>query len=167
MNEILLVDRGAWFVAFIASFLIWIMFGGLLVLWLVDGRIKKEQALHAFLAALIAWVVAEMLKNLIPSIRPFQINGYVPLTFTIPTDSSFPSSHAAATFAMATSVWLHNKKLGIIFMVGAVLTCVGRIIANVHYPFDVATGGFLGIASSVVVARLHLGKLISGGKSKP
>ena len=114
MNEILLVDRGAWFVAFIASFLIWIMFGGLLVLWLIDGRIKKEQALHAFLAALIAWVVAEMLKNLIPSIRPFKINGYVPLTFTIPTDSSFPSSHAAATFAMETSVWLNNKKLGII-----------------------------------------------------
>ena len=69
MNEALLVDKGAWIVTFMASFLIWIMLGGLLVLWLIDGRIKKEQALHAFLSALIAWVIAEMLKNLIPSVR--------------------------------------------------------------------------------------------------
>src|SRR3990172_133041 len=126
MNEALLVDKGAWIVTFMASFLIWIMFAGLLVLWLIDGRIKKEQALHAFLSALIAWVIAEMLKNLIPSIRPFKIYGNTPLTFTIPTDNSFHSSHAAATFAIATSVWLHDRRLGMIFVMGAILTCAGR-----------------------------------------
>jgi membrane-associated phospholipid phosphatase len=165
MNEILLVDKGAWLVAFIASFLIWIMFGGLLVLWLIDGRIKKEQALHAFLSALVAWSIAEMLKNLIPSSRPFELYGYTPLTFTIPADNSFPSSHAAATFAMAGSIWLHDRRLGLVFTVGAVLTAIGRVLANVHYLFDVVTGSGLGIISALVVARLHLGKLI-GGKKK-
>jgi len=115
-----------------ASFLIWIMFAGLLVLWLIDGRIKKEQALHAFLSALIAWVIAEMLKNLIPSVRPFKIYGNTPLTFTIPTDNSFPSSHAAATFAMAASIWLHDRRLGMVFVIGAILTCAGRVLASVH-----------------------------------
>ncbi len=166
MNEILLVDKGAWIVAFIASFLIWIMFGGLLVLWLIDGRIKKEEALHAFLSALLAWIIAEMLKNLVPSARPFQINGYSPLTFTVPTDNSFPSSHTAATFAIATSMWLHNKKLGIVFALGAILTGVGRVLANVHYLFDVATGGLLGIVASVVVFKLHLGRLIGRKQNK-
>jgi undecaprenyl-diphosphatase len=166
MNEALLVDKGAWIVAFMASFLIWIMFGGLLVLWLIDGRIKKEQALHAFLSALLAWLIAEMLKNLIPSVRPFKVYGYAPLTFTVPMDSSFPSSHAAATFAMAASVWLHNRRLGTIFVFGAILTGVGRMLANVHSLLDIMTGGVLGAASAVFVARLHLGKLISGGKIK-
>ena len=166
MNEALLVDKGAWIVTFMASFLIWIMFGGLLVLWLIDGRIKKEQALHAFLSALFAWVIAEMLKNLIPSVRPFKVYGYAPLTFTIPMDSSFPSSHAAAAFAMAASVWLHDKRLGTIFAIGALLTGIGRILANVHSFLDIVTGGVLGIVSAVFVVRLHLGKLLSGGKSK-
>lgn len=167
MNEILLVDKGAWLVTFMASFLIWIMFGGLLVLWLIDGRIKKEEALHAFLSALLAWVIAEMLKNLIPSVRPFKTYGYAPLTFTVPTDNSFPSSHAAAVFAMAASVWLHDRRLGAVFTIGAVLTSLGRMLANVHYLFDIVTGGALGVVSAVVVARLHLGKLIAGKQSKP
>ena len=162
MNEILLIDKGAWLVAFMASFLIWIMFAGLLVLWLIDGRIKKEQALHAFLSALIAWVIAEMLKNLIPSVRPFKIYGNTPLTFTIPTDNSFPSSHAAATFAMAASIWLHDRRLGMVFVIGAILTCAGRVLASVHYIFDVLTGAVVGIVSAVFVAKLHLGNLIAG-----
>jgi undecaprenyl-diphosphatase len=156
MNEFLLVDRRDWLITFLASFLIWMMFGGLLVLWLIDGKIRKEEAIHAFLAGAGAWIIAEMVKNLIPSIRPFEINGYSPLTLTIPSNNAFPSSHCAAAFGMAFAVWLHDKKLGIIFLVGAILVGVGRVLANVHYPFDVFGGALIGFVVAMVARRLHV-----------
>jgi len=166
MNEILLLDKGSWLIAFLASFLIWIMFGGLIVLWLIDGRIKKEQALHAFLAATFAWLVAEMLKTLIPSTRPFALNGYSPLTFTVPTDNSFPSSHEALSFAMASSIWLHDKKLGTAFVIGAILVGAGRVLANVHFVSDIVAGAGIGIIIALAVFKLHLHQLFSPKSKK-
>ena len=156
MNEFILTNQGGWLITFLASILIWIIFAGLLVLWLVDGKIKKEQAIHAFLAAAFAWTIAELIKTLIPSIRPFKLNGFTPLTLTVPSDGAFPSSHTAAAFAAAITVFLHNKKLGLIFISGAVLVGLGRFIANVHFLFDILGGGVIGAVIALVVEKLHL-----------
>jgi membrane-associated phospholipid phosphatase len=166
MNEFLLIDEKDWLITFLASFLVWVMFGGLLVLWIVDGRIKKEQALHALIAAAAAWIVAEIVKNLIPSIRPFQIYGYSPLTLTIPNGNSFPSSHAAAVFGMAFSVLFHEKKLGIIFTIGALLVGLGRILAHVHYAFDIFGGALIAFVVAMLLQKLHVGKLLSASRKK-
>jgi len=143
-------------VTFLASFLVWAMFFGLIVLWVVDGRVKKAQALLAFFASLISWTTAQMIKNVFPSIRPFIVNGENPMTITIPSDAAFPSGHAAFAFALAVTIYLHNKKLGIIYILGAVLVCLGRVWANVHYPIDVLSGAILGIAVSLAIEKLHL-----------
>src|SRR3990172_9406950 len=100
-------------VTFLASFRIWVLFFGILILWLVDGRIKKEVALHAILATVLAWTVAEMIKSFLPSIRPFNINGLTPLTLTVPIGGAFPSGHTASAFAASTSIFLHKKGLGL------------------------------------------------------
>ena len=47
-------------ITFFASYLIWIMLGGLFVLWFIDGKIKKEQALHALIAFFIVFVVTHL-----------------------------------------------------------------------------------------------------------
>ncbi len=125
MNEVV--------VTFFASFLIWFMFLGLAVLWVVDGSIKKEQVLHALASSMIAWVFAEMLKSFIPTTRPFFLNGLKPLTLTIPNGYAFPSSHAAVAFALAVTIWLHNKKIGAFYLIAAVLVGAARIVANVHF----------------------------------
>ena len=147
------------FVTFIASFLIWFMFAGLIILWFVDGRIKKEQAFRAFAAALLAWVIAQMLKSLLPSVRPFLVNGDLPLTFTLHFDNAFPSSHSAIAFSLALTLWLHNKKLGIIYLLLAVLVAIGRVTANVHYVLDVIIGSMIGTMVAVVVEKLRLFRL--------
>lgn len=138
-----------------ASFLVWFLFAGLAILWLIDGKIKKEQALHAFYAALVAWAASTMIKSLIPISRPFFSNGEIPLTLTIPIDNSFPSAHSAVAFSIALSVYLHNKKYGLIFIAIAVLVGLGRILSNVHYPLDVAAGILIGAASAFVLEKLH------------
>ncbi|MBU0572471.1 phosphatase PAP2 family protein [Patescibacteria group bacterium] len=151
-------------ITFLASFLIWFMFAGLIILWFVDGRVKKEQALRAFAAALLAWVIAQMLKSLLPSVRPFLINGELPLTLTFHFDNAFPSSHTAIAFGLAITLWLHNKKLGIVYIALAFLVAVGRVFANVHYILDVVIGSMIGTMVAVVVSKLRFFRLLKTKK---
>ena len=98
-------------ITFLASFLIWVMFAGLLVLWIIDGKIKREQVLHALIACIFAYLISLMIKEFFPMPRPFELNGERPLTITVHSDGAFPSSHAAVAFALGVTVWLHNKKI--------------------------------------------------------
>src|SRR3989337_230213 len=135
MNPEVLSSTSSLVIALLASASIYFMFLGLFVLWIIDGRIKKEQVLHALLAVILVWIITEIIKSLIPIPRPFRTNGLPPLTLTIPSDNSFPSFHAAAAFSLATSIWLHDKKMGIGFIVFACFVAWGRILGNVHFLF--------------------------------
>lgn len=148
------------FITFIASFLIWIMFAGLLVLWVIDGRIKKEQVLHALFSAFVGWLITELIKSLINTRRPFITNGGEPITITTPEDEAFPSGHSTAAFAVAVSIWLHDKKIGAIYMFSAFLVALGRILANVHYPLDTIVGALIGTLTSVTFDKVHLFSLL-------
>ena len=156
MNQILFSN----ITIFLASFLIWFMFAGLIILWVIDGRMRKEQVLHTILAMLIAWTLSTMIKSLFPSPRPFEVNGAMPLTLTTPSGGSFPSNHAAVAFSLAVSIWLHNKKVGNYFLILAVLVGTGRMLGNVHYFLDILGGAVLGIITAVGVEKLHLFKLL-------
>jgi undecaprenyl-diphosphatase len=143
-------------ITFLASFLIWFMFFGLLILWVSDGKIRKKQVIHALLASLLAWMVAEAIKYCFPTIRPFLINGNSVKTLTIPRDGAFPSSHAAAAFALAVTIWLNDKRVGWLYLIFAGIVGIARIIANVHYLADILGGALLGITTSFVIEKVHL-----------
>lgn len=148
-------------ITFFASYFIWIMFLGLFVLWVVDGRIKKEQALHALIASLIVWVVTHMIKGFFPVARPFVENGNAVGTFTVPQSASFPSTHSAAAMSIAVTIWLHDKKVGSVYLLAGLLVGVARILANVHYPIDIVAGGIIGILTGFSVEKLHVYKLLT------
>lgn len=71
---------------------------------------------------------------------------------------SFPSGHAAAAFAVATSLWLDGDRppatrgavLG-----GAALVGVLRVAAARHFPSDVVVGAAMGIASAIVIHEIR------------
>ena len=151
---------------FLASFLIWLLFLGLAVLWIYDGKKWKEIALHAFIASIVAWVLSQIVKDIMPALRPFKINGYPPLTLITPGDSSFPSVHAALAFAIATSIWFHDKKVGAIYIISASFIALGRVLTNVHYPVDVIAGAIVGSGSAILVDKLHPNKLIKYRKKR-
>jgi len=132
------------------------MFVSLLVLWVIDGRIKKEQVLHAFLASLISYIVTLVIKGLLPAARPFELNGKQPLIVLVHTGGAFPSLHTAVAFALAFSIWLHNKKIGTIFLIMAVFVGLGRIWGNVHFLADILGGIVIGITTAYIIKRLHL-----------
>ena len=147
-------------ITFLASFLIWFMFGGLLILWVIDGRIKKEQVVHAVASSFLAWISAELIKSLIPMERPFLLNNLPTLTLTVPAGGSFPSAHSAVAFALAITIWLHNKKIGTLYLLAALAIGIGRVFGNVHYPLDILAGAILGSFVAFATEKLHLSKFI-------
>jgi len=152
-----MIEKGI--IEFLASFLIWLMFAGLLVLWFVDGKIKKEQVIHALAACFFAWLASVILKGVFQTTRPFLVDGVAALTLTIPQSGAFPSNHTAVAFALATTIWLHNRKVGWFYLISALVVGVARILANVHYPVDILGGAILGIFTSFAVEKIHFRKL--------
>ncbi|OGM05780.1 hypothetical protein A2125_01200 [Candidatus Woesebacteria bacterium GWB1_43_5] len=147
-------------ITFLASVLIWFLFLGLLILWVIDGKIKREAVLHALFAVVLVWLLTLAVKNLFQIERPYLLNGGDVLTLTSPLDASFPSTHTAIAFALATAIYLHDKKNGLVFFWGAFLVAVGRILANVHYPFDTIAGAALGILVAWFTGKAHLFKML-------
>jgi hypothetical protein len=65
---------------------------------------------------------------------------------------SFPSGHAAASFATAMVLQEHyGWKLGLPFFAVATYTAASRIVDNKHWASDVTFGAFMGVASGRTV----------------
>jgi undecaprenyl-diphosphatase len=71
----------------------------------------------------------------------------------LPTDPSFPSGHAATSFAGATMLALLVPRLAPGFYVLAVAIAFSRVYVGVHYPLDVLAGAALGAAIGWAGAR--------------
>jgi undecaprenyl-diphosphatase len=143
-------------IEFLATFLIWFLYVGLIILWFIDGRIKKEEVIHAVLASLIAWILAYLIKRFFPTIRPFMLNGKGVDVLIKPTDGAFPSAHTALAFALGVTVFMHDRKIGCLFLVGAIFVGISRVMANVHYPSDILGGTLIGTLVAVLMEHVHL-----------
>jgi undecaprenyl-diphosphatase len=148
-------------ITFFASVLIWLMFFGLVVLWIIDGKHKKEIVIHALFACFFAWVISESIKHFFPTLRPYAVNGLDPLTLTIPIDGAFPSSHTAVSVALAVSIFKHNRKIGMLYIVMAGFVGIARIMAYVHYPLDIIGGAVIGVIIAPLTSSRHFARLLS------
>ena len=72
------------------------------------------------------------------------------LLFYIPSDSSFPANPAAASVAIAFSIFRQQKMVGIITLSLAFLWSMSRMVAGVFYFSDIAAGASIGIAASYI-----------------
>lgn len=135
-------------------FSVYTKFGGvafMILLSLVLIIIKKTRKLGicAGLAMLMGIFVGNfIIKKAVGRIRPYEFNKAAKLIVGKERDLSFPSGHAMACFALATSVFLKHKKAGVICYVAAVLMAFSRIYLYLHYPSDVLVGVILGIISA-------------------
>jgi len=153
-------------IEFFATFLIWILYAGLIVLWFIDGRIRKEQVIHALTAGLIAWLITLIIKHFFPTLRPFMLNGGEVDVLVAPTDGAFPSAHTTLAFSLAVTIFLHDKKVGFWYLLGALLIGTARVFANVHYPIDIVGGAFIGTFTAVLIEKTHMFKFLGRIKHK-
>lgn len=142
-------------VVFAAAALIWILAAYLIVLSFFSPRRQRIFLLSRAAAAMaLAFVANTALAWLFWRYRPFVTFDFKPLLQPLLFDQSFPSSHAAAAFALAGSIWFHDKKKALLALLLAALISIGRVLAGVHYLSDILAGGFIGLSASWIVAKI-------------
>ena len=140
----------------------------LIAVWF-SGRNMADRTRNQYgvMCSLASMGIANLLVFISNSISPDRLRPFeafpdkVHLIFYPPSDPSFPSNAAAASFAFAMGLWVYNRKLGYILFIPAIIISFGRIYMGVHYPLDILGGFILAImATSIVAIVMKLGKPI-------
>jgi len=126
---------------------------------------KRSILLHTLLVCIPGIIVIRALALLLP-FRPRPLfnpalhlrlaAGFNPYNFA--TWSSFPSDHAFLFFALATGMFLVNRKIGyFLYLYTALFIALPRLFLGIHYASDLAVGGLFGMgtASTANWARLR------------
>ena len=119
------------------------------------SKLRKLQIIFvATLSSGIAYFgVTELMRFLYHRPRPFSVLDNVQQLLSS-NEWSFPSGHATFFFALATAVYLYNKKWGIGFFIATILMTASRVVAGIHYPSDIIGGALIGIAVACAVFYL-------------
>jgi undecaprenyl-diphosphatase len=147
------LDRLGWLTA-IAFTGGWIWALGVLIARAFGVR-RSGRALRLLLPSLIGatWLVDYPVKALFRRHRPFIDIVRALVIGKKPGSWSFPSGHTASSFAGAwvlSRVW--PTRSGWFFGVAG-LVGFSRIYVGAHYPGDVLSGAFAGVAFSALIAR--------------
>ena len=127
----------------------------LLGLWFAgrteDVRARNQRAVLTAVVGLVlsGMVVDWLLNQLIFRDRPF-LDHDLALLFYEPTDSSFPANPVVVAFAVATGVWLWNRRAGAVLYAVAALYSLSRLYGGVFYPSDILGGAAIGAVASLL-----------------
>lgn len=120
---------------------------------------KATRAVTAWLlaAVVVQSALVSTLKALVGRVRPCDALGWcvpLPLGIASPGGHSFPSGHAAGSFAFAAFVAVRAPRWAVPALVWAALVAWSRCVLGVHYPTDVLAGSLLGSAVGIAFARI-------------
>lgn len=139
-----------WLIIFLADYLLYFLIGFLIIWALVWKNFRV--AIFALVTALFSrFLVTEAIRFFYNRPRPFEVLENVRKLIDHTTGSSFPSGHAAFVFALAGFIYLHNRKVGVWFLIAALLIGLGRVMAGVHYSSDILGGLVVGVFSAWIV----------------
>ncbi len=126
------------------------------LLFFLRGSWRSVSGRHGVVAAgvsaLLALGIAQLVADLVSRPRPYMTHAADAHLFIARTqDSSFPSDHATAAFAIAVALLLRHRKAGLLALALAVLVSVARVAVGTHYPGDVLGGAAVGTVAALVV----------------
>ena len=132
----------------------------LVVMWLYHTHMTKDQdkrhdLMFIFYACIVWIIISYIVKQFFDFDRPESyLEATGKLLMSHVPDASFPSDHATVSVAFLTSLFLANyKRMGLIFLPFVVVMNASRIIAWVHWPFDIVAGTIVGIVASFVTFK--------------
>ena len=135
--------------------LLWIALAAVMATWVPRLRAPAWQVVLAVVLAqgVVDWGV----KPLVGRPRPFVTDARVRVVGYQPPTASFPSGHAASSFAAATVLaFALSRRRALVTWILAAAVAISRVYIGVHYPLDVAAGALVGAA---------LGILVTGGRA--
>ena len=109
-------------------------------------------------AVAVADATAKGLKSLVDVERPSSHFARPEPLVPAPHDASFPSGHAATSFAAATILTATVPRFWSLWFLLAIAIAFSRVYVGVHYPLDVVAGAALGAVIALLLlaaARLR------------
>jgi len=124
--------------------------------WALLFKVPKSHRFEAYSRVLLAGLTAYMLAKFIgtvyqpSSLRPFELLGVDPGASYL-NNPGFPSDHALFVTAITCAVWFETrlKKTSILLACLVLLICIGRVVALVHTPLDVAGGVLIALLGAL------------------
>lgn len=129
----------------------WIMISLILLLFTKT----RSTGLMSMAALVLSFIINNLvLKNAVARIRPYETVEGLSRLIERQADLSFPSGHAASSFAVAVILYLQlPKKYGVPALILAALISFSRLYLGVHYPTDVLVGAVSGTLIAIAVHR--------------
>jgi undecaprenyl-diphosphatase len=126
---------------------------GVAMAWLGGAR-GRRAGLATVIASLgTTYLVQQLIKPIFRRNRP-HVGRDILVVGIRTTDASFPSGHAASSFAAATAVAaFYPKSAPLVFTLAAGVGA-SRVHLGHHFPSDVLVGAGIGVAAGTLIAGL-------------
>ena len=124
---------------------------------LTRGRRGRRAAFEGVVSlAVTAAVINLGVKSIVERRRPDRVGLRLSPArhLRTPGSTSFPSGHAATSFAFAYAVSRHSPLLALPLGLVAGAVAYSRVHTGVHYPGDVAVGAIAGAGTAAMVASV-------------
>lgn len=131
------------FIVLIADWLVFpvVIIGGVSMLLLKPSALRYQMICRGMVAALFALLLAKIASLFYQGERPFLESGVAAKAAYL-DNPGFPSDHTLLVFTITFVVWASTKNipLSLALLAMSILVALGRILALVHSPIDVAGG---------------------------
>jgi undecaprenyl-diphosphatase len=139
---------------FAAQYVIFAVFALVVASWFVRAGNDQSRRLAVYTAVVtgaLSYLAIVVIHHFYTHQRPFVSRDHVVLLIKHSADSSFPSDHATAAFALAAGIAVYRPRYGLMLLSLAVLISFARVYVGLHYPFDVLAGAAIGITVAVLL----------------
>lgn len=114
----------------------------------------RAVTLWLFAAVAVTSGIVSLVKLIVGRVRPCDALGWCnPIDIASPGGNSFPSGHAAGSFAFAGFIAMIAPRWAPLAFAYAALVAASRCVLGVHYPSDVLVGALLGGVVGALFAR--------------
>ena len=131
--------------------------------WKVPNIQRYDRYTRVFMSGVTSYLLAKFIGSAWrpEQLRPFEKLGLSPDAAYL-NNPGFPSDHALLGFFLTLAVWYctRSRALTVVMAVMTVLMCIGRVLALVHTPLDIAGALAISALSTLwykdyVKVRLH------------
>ncbi len=102
----------------------------------ISKQQKREMVIFSLITLPIIFIISRLASKLYFNPRPFVVENFLPL-ISHAADNGFPSDHTLLSAAVASIIFIFNKKIGILLGLLAVFVGVARVTAGVHHYIDI------------------------------